>query len=174
MKNRIKKYNLEIDENFFDFINNEVLPDTQINKDFFWSNFSKLIYDFKPINQQLLKKRVIIIQQQIDTWHKEHLGKDYDLEEYKKFLYDIGYLVEEGDNFTIDTTNVDPEIATISGPQLVVPITNARYAINAVNARWGSLYDALYGTDALGSLPGSLILMILYEEKKSLSMQNHI
>ena len=154
MKNKIKKYNLKIDEGFFDFINNEVLPGTQIDKDFFWNNFSKLIYDFEPINQQLLKKRVII-QQQLDIWHRERLGKDFDLEEYKKFLYDIGYLVKEGDNFTIDTNNVDPEIATISGPQLVVPITNARYAINAVNARWGSLYDAIYGTDVLGSLPES-------------------
>ncbi len=154
MKNKIKKYNLKIDGGFFDFINNEVLPGTQIDKDFFWNNFSKLIYDFEPINQQLLKKRVII-QQQLDIWHRERLGRDFDLEEYKKFLYDIGYLVEEGNNFTIDTTNVDPEIATISGPQLVVPITNARYAINAVNARWGSLYDAIYGTDVLGSLPES-------------------
>ena len=164
MKNKIKKYNLKIDEGFFDFINNEVLPGTEIDKDFFWNNFSKLIYDFEPINQQLLKKRVII-QQQLDIWHKERLGRDYDLEEYKKFLYDIGYLVEEGDNFTIDTTNVDPEIATISGPQLVVPITNARYAINAVNARWGSLYDAIYGTDVLGSLPESNIYDPIRGEK---------
>jgi len=154
MKNRIVKHNLEIDENFFDFINNEVLPGTQINKDIFWNNFSKLIYDFGPINKQLLKKR-FIIQQQIDDWHRKRIGKEYDLEEYKKFLLDIGYLVKEGNNFTIETNNVDPEISTISGPQLVVPITNARYAINAVNARWGSLYDALYGTDALGGLPES-------------------
>ena len=154
MKNKIKKYNLEIDGGFFDFINNEVLPDTEIDKNDFWDNFSRLIHDFGPSNKQLLKKRDII-QEQLDSWYKEHLGKDYNLEEYKKFLYDIGYLVEEGDNFTVDTTNVDPEIATISGPQLVVPITNARYAINAVNARWGSLYDALYGTDALGNLPES-------------------
>ena len=161
MKNRIKKYNLRIDENFFDFINNEVLPGTQINKDFFWNNFSKLIYDFGPINQQLIIKRDII-QHKLDTWHRERLGKDHDLKEYKKFLYDIGYLIEEGDNFTINTTNVDPEIAIISGPQLVVPITNARYAINAVNARWGSLYDAVYGTDVLGSLPDSNI----YDSKR--------
>ena len=106
MKKGIRKYRLEIDKNFYDFINNEALPGTQIDKDFFWDNFSKLIYEFGPMNQQLVKKRDII-QQQLDTWYRESVIEDYDLEEYKKFLYDIGYLVEEGDNFFIDTTNVD-------------------------------------------------------------------
>jgi len=100
MKNKIKKYNLEIDGGFFDFINNEVLPDTEIDKNDFWDNFSRLIHDFGPSNKQLLKKRDII-QEQLDSWYKEHLGKDYNLEEYKKFLYDIGYLVEEGDNLLL-------------------------------------------------------------------------
>jgi len=173
MKNRIKKYNLEIDGKFFDFINNKVLPGTQIGKDDFWNNFSKLIYDFGPINKQLLKKREII-QQQLDKWHKDHIGKEYNLKEYKKYLVNIGYLVKEGDDFAIDTANVDPEIATISGPQLVVPITNARYAINAVNARWGSLYDALYGTDVIGGLPESNTYNTIRGEKVIKYAKSHL
>ena len=148
----ISKYNLKIDEKLFNFINFEVIPDTKIDKDNFWKSFSELITDLTPLNKNLLNKREKI-QKQLNIWHEKNIGKEFSINDYNKFLYDIGYLVQEGDDFLIDTKNVDTEIADISGPQLVVPVTNSRYAINAVNARWGSLYDALYGTNALGDLP---------------------
>ena len=148
----ISKYNLKIDEVLFDFINLEVLSQININKDNFWKDFSDLITDLTPINKNLLKKREEV-QSKLDTWYKKNSGKDISPKNYKKFLIEIGYIEKEGQDFKIDTQNVDTEISFISGPQLVVPITNARYALNAVNARWGSLYDALYGTDVLGELP---------------------
>ena len=148
----ISKYNLKIEENLFNFVNSEVIPGTNINTDIFWKNFSELVDDLMPINIDLLHKRKKI-QNDLDSWHKKNIGLDLSPKDYKKFLLEIDYLVEEGEDFLIDTKNVDPEIANISGPQLVVPITNSRYAINAVNARWGSFYDALYGTDALGDMP---------------------
>jgi len=154
MNNRIESNDLKINENLFNFINNEVLSELNISKDFFWKAFSKIIYDLSPVNYELLKKRDFI-QTQIDEWHKKNKYKDFNLNEYKTFLKKIEYIVEEGDNFQIETENVDPEISKICGPQLVVPITNARYALNAVNSRWGSLYDALYGTDILGKLHNS-------------------
>ena len=154
MTNRIKANNLQINRDFFNFINNDVLADLNIKKDFFWEEFSKIINDLTPINKELIKKRENI-QTKLNSWHNENKHKNIDLKEYKFFLEKIGYIVEEGEDFKIQTSNVDPEIALVSGPQLVVPITNARYALNAVNARWGSLYDALYGTDALGDLPNS-------------------
>ena len=148
----ISKYDLKINENLFNFINLEVLPDTNISIDDFWKNFSDLISLLTPINKYLLKKREDI-QSDLDMWYKNKIGQDISPKDCKKFLFDIGYLVEEGEDFTIETHSVDTEISDISGPQLVVPITNARYALNAVNARWGSLYDALYGTNVLGELP---------------------
>ena len=154
MNNRIESNDLKINENLFNFINNDVLSGLNISKDFFWEAFSKIIYDLAPINYKLLKKREVI-QAQINEWHKLNKYKDFNLNQYKNFLKKIEYIVEEGGNFQIETKNVDPEIATICGPQLVVPITNARYALNAVNSRWGSLYDAVYGTDILGKLPDS-------------------
>ena len=147
----ISKYNLKIEEALFNFINLEVLPQININKDNFWKDFSDLITDLTPINRDLLKKREEF-QSKLDKWYEKNSGKDISHENYKKFLIDIGYIEKEGKDFKIDTQNVDAEISFISGPQLVVPITNARYALNAVNARWGSLYDALYGTDVLGQL----------------------
>ncbi|PPR45823.1 MAG: Malate synthase G, partial [Alphaproteobacteria bacterium MarineAlpha5_Bin8] len=154
MQKKKKIFNIEVDENLLNFINNEVLKNLSINADLFWEEFSNLINLFNPLNKKLLDQREIF-QNKISRWHKKHTSREIDLSEYKSFLYDIGYIVEEGSEFKIDTTNTDPEIADISGPQLVVPITNARYSLNAVNARWGSLYDAVYGTDVLGDLPKS-------------------
>ena len=156
MSKNIATKNLTINKSLYDFINNEALPGIKVNKDIFWEGFSKLIHEFGPINKKLLEKRVSI-QDKIDNWHKLKLEKDFKINDYHEFLKKIEYLVDEGDDFSIETENVDEEIKNISGPQLVVPITNARYAINAVNARWGSLYDALYGTDVIGSSPNSQI-----------------
>ena len=120
--------------------------------DDFWRGFADIIHELGPKNRALLEKRKTI-QQQVDDWHKARAGKPHDAAAYRAFLEEIGYLVPEGPDFNIETTNVDPEIAEIPGPQLVVPIMNARFALNAANARWGSLYDALYGSDALGASP---------------------
>ena len=148
----IDKFNLKINTQLYEFINNEVLQGLELDKEIFWSNFSNIVDEFNPINKKLLKKRKDI-QIKINEWNKSYKGKEVDIENYKKFLVEIEYLIEEGAEFTVETTNIDPEIAYICGPQLVVPITNARYALNAVNARWGSFYDAIYGTNVLGSLP---------------------
>ena len=143
----IKVENTEINEVLYNFINTEVLPDTDISEDDFWNGFVKAVNELAPINKTLLKKRDDI-QSKIDEWHKSNKEK-IDFSSYKNFLKEIGYLVEDQGDFKIETSNVDDEIAKIAGPQLVVPIDNARYALNAANARWGSLYDALYGTDAI-------------------------
>ena len=148
----IHKKNIKINNNLYNFINNEVLKDINIDEDKFWNGFSDIVDIYYPKNIYLLKKRKDL-QNKINKWHKENKSKDIKLDEYKNFLNDIDYIVEEGPNFKITTSNIDEEISTICGPQLVVPITNARFAINAVNARWGSLYDALYGTDAIGEAP---------------------
>ncbi len=132
------------------FLETEALPGTGVEPDTFWAGFSALAHDFGPRNRALLAERDRL-QKRIDEWHLAH--RDKPREAYKDFLTDIGYLLPEGEDFTIETDGVDPEIATVAGPQLVVPITNARFALNAANARWGSLYDSLYGTDAMGSLP---------------------
>jgi malate synthase len=134
------------------FLEQDVLPGTGIDPDRFWTEFSALVHDLGPRNAALLRRREDL-QAKIDSWHIERRGQPHDPEAYKSFLADIGYLVPEGDAFTIDTANVDAEIALVPGPQLVVPVTNARFALNAANARWGSLYDVLYGTDVMGPLP---------------------
>lgn len=152
MSGRTEKHGLQVDPALVSFIEEHALPGTGVDVDHFWSEFSALIHDMGPQNRALLQKREAI-QEQIDTWHRDRAGQPHDAEAYTSFLREIGYLVEEGPDFEIDTANVDPEIATVPGPQLVVPITNARFALNAANARWGSLYDAFYGTDALGDLP---------------------
>ena len=152
MSGRIEKNGLSIDEKLVTFIESEAIPGTGVDNQKFWQGFAEIVEKLGPKNKTLLQKREDI-QSKIDEYHIKHRGQDIDIEDYKLFLYDIGYLVPEGENFKIDTSNVDEEIADLCGPQLVVPIMNARYALNAANARWGSLYDAFYGTDAMGDLP---------------------
>jgi len=135
-----------------EFVEGEALPATDVDPDTFWQGLAALVRDFSPRNSELLETR-ITMQAAIDRWHRERAGQPHDAAQYRAMLEDIGYLVPVGAPFTIDTECDDAEITTIAGPQLVVPVTNARYAINAANARWGSLYDALYGTDALGDAP---------------------
>ena len=143
---------LHVDSALATFITTQALPGTGVDPAAFWSGFAALLADLTPKNRALLAKRNDL-QARIDAWHRDHRKQVHDHEAYKAFLAEIGYLLPEGPDFQIDTTNVDPEIATVPGPQLVVPVTNARYALNAANARWGSLYDCLYGTDAMGSAP---------------------
>ena len=148
MADHIDKSGLKVDSALAAFIDTEVLPGTGVDADRFWRGFSRLVADFMPRNRRLLAFRDEL-QGKIDAWHREHGPVGNDPAGYQKFLRDIGYLVDEPGHFEIETTGLDPEIASICGPQLVVPVSNARYALNAANARWGSLYDALYGTDAI-------------------------
>ncbi len=145
--------NLKVSKKIFDFVNNELLAETNITSKKFWNGFDEIVHELAPQNSELIKFRVEL-QKKIDDWHIERKGKEIDVDEYKKFLKDIGYLVDEGPDFKIETDNIDEEIANIAGPQLVVPIMNARYALNAANARWVSLYDSLYGTDIIESEEG--------------------
>ena len=145
---------LVIAKDLKDFLENEVLSGLDITKDQFWSSFEAIVNQFSPRNKDLLQKRDNI-QAQIDAWHIDRKGKDFNFVEYKSFLSDIGYIAPRSNDFTISTENVDPEIKTIAGPQLVVPVMNARFALNAANARWGSLYDALYGTDVISESDGA-------------------
>ncbi len=143
---------LQVDPVLVAFIEGQALPGTGVTAETFWNGLSRMVSELGPKNRAFLAKRKEI-QDQLDAWHLDRKGQDHDADAYQAFLHEIGYLVEEGEDFQIETANVDPEIAATPGPQLVVPITNARFALNAANARWGSLYDALYGTDAMGDLP---------------------
>ena len=156
MANRINVGGLQVAEELYNLVTNEIIPGTGVDPDSFWKGYEELLNDLAPKNKALLQKRDEI-QAQIDNWHKEHPGADFDFQAYKSFLTDIGYLVPEGDDFSITTENVDTELSLQAGPQLVVPVMNARYALNASNARWGSLYNALYGTDAVAQTDGAEI-----------------
>lgn len=146
MIKRLTKANLNVASSLARLIDDEILPGTGIGAQDFWNGLSKVVESLSPINKGLLAKRDLI-QEKIDTWHRANKGADFTT--YKKFLMEIGYLLPEGDDFSITTSGVDEEISSIAGPQLVVPVMNARFALNAANARWGSLYDAFYGTDVI-------------------------
>ncbi|QJB70536.1 malate synthase G [Parasphingorhabdus halotolerans] len=152
MSEYIAQNGIQIASELFDFINDRALPGTGVDSEKFWTGFAQLLGKFAPRNAELLAKREKL-QTQIDNWHKERRGQSIDQNEYQTYLREIGYLVEEPAPFSITTENVDPEIATMAGPQLVVPSLNDRFVLNAANARWGSLYDAFYGTDALDAPP---------------------
>ena len=152
MSEYVSQNGIQIAQQLFDFVNERALPGTGVDRAKFWAGFADLLGTFSPRNGELLAKRQKL-QAQIDAWHVDHKGQPIDQAEYQAFLKDIGYLVEEPGSFSITTENVDPEIATMAGPQLVVPSLNDRFVLNAANARWGSLYDAFYGTDALDAPP---------------------
>ncbi|HNM12155.1 MAG TPA: malate synthase G [Mycobacterium sp.] len=154
MTDRVPVGNLRVAQALYDFVNNEALPGTGIDPDSFWAGVDKVVTDLTPQNQDLLARRDEL-QAQIDKWHRQRIIGGIDAGEYKQFLTDIGYLQPEPADFTITTSGVDDEITTTAGPQLVVPILNARFALNAANARWGSLYDALYGTDVIAEDDGA-------------------
>ena len=151
----IDKNGMKISSTLLEFVNNEVIPDTGVNIEEFWTKFSNAVHELSPINKALIQEREII-QKKIDDWHKSNKGKELNKIEYINFLKSINYLIEEDSNFNIETTGVDEEISSIAGPQLVVPVDNARYALNAANARWGSLYDSLYGTDVISGKLGKI------------------
>ena len=152
MSDYIERKGLSVHRELGRFLETRALAKTALKYDAFWKGFAAIIHDLGPKNRALLETRDAM-QRQVDNWHTSRAGQPHDADAYRAFLQDIGYLVPEGPDFQIETMNVDPEIAEVPGPQLVVPIMNARFALNAANARWGSLYDALYGTDALGDLP---------------------
>jgi len=151
---KIDKGNLKVNHDLLEFVNDELLPGTNIDPIKFWSGFDKAVHELTTINKKLLFIRDEM-QKKIDKWHVDNKGKEFDTKAYENFLKEIGYLVKEGPAFSIETKNVDSEISNIAGPQLVVPVMNARYSLNAANARWGSLYNALYGTDVISESDGA-------------------
>ncbi|MDD9998382.1 MAG: malate synthase G, partial [Rhodospirillaceae bacterium] len=153
MTDRVLRGGLKVAGEIDLLVRKEMVPGTGVNLDAFWAGMEAALDELGPVNRELLAKRGQF-QEAIDAWHLEQRGRQHDADAYKAFLFDIGYLLPEPPDFAIDTDRVDPEIASLAGPQLVVPVMNARYALNAANARWGSLYDALYGTDVLPEEPG--------------------
>ncbi len=156
MNERVTQHGFEVNSQLYNFVNQDVLPGTGIDAGAFWKTLTDIFTEFTPRNRELLAKRESL-QQQIDAWHTDPANTPLDQGKYQQFLTDIGYLVEEKEDFSITTENVDAEVATVAGAQLVVPLMNARYALNAANARWGSLYDALYGTDVISTDDGAEI-----------------
>ena len=154
MTDRTQVAGLQVATELYDLVENQIAPGTGVDTASFWQGLADILTDMVPRNRELLAKRDEL-QAQIDDWHRARAGQQHNDAEYKAFLQEIGYLVPEGDDFEITTANVDPEVALLAGPQLVVPVMNARYALNAANARWGSLYDALYGTDVIPESPGA-------------------
>jgi malate synthase len=154
MTERVQVGGLQVAKVLYDFVNNEAIPGTGVDAAAFWAGADSVIHDLAPKNRALLAKRDEL-QAKIDAWHQARAGQAHDAVAYKTFLQEIGYLFPEAEDFQATTENVDEEIARMAGPQLVVPIMNARFALNAANARWGSLYDALYGTDAISEEDGA-------------------
>ncbi|MCH2159751.1 MAG: malate synthase G [Oleiphilaceae bacterium] len=154
MTERVQAAGLQVAKELYDFVNEKAIPGTGVDQEAFWSSFSAIANELAPRNRELLAKRDDI-QAKIDAFHTERKGQDFDFAEYKAFLQEIGYLVEQGADFDATTQNVEPEIAEMAGPQLVVPVMNARFALNASNARWGSLYDALYGSTVISEEGGA-------------------
>ncbi|MCS2607949.1 malate synthase G [Halomonas dongshanensis] len=154
MSERITRHRLQVAAELDRFISTEALPGTGVDEKAFWTGVDALFHELAPLNRQLLEKRDTL-QEKLDSWHREHPGKVTDMPGYRRFLHEIGYLVDAPANVKVTTANVDREVAIQAGPQLVVPVSNARYALNAANARWGSLYDALYGTDVIAEEDGA-------------------
>src|SRR5437762_4887068 len=154
MASRVEVGGLRIDEQLYRLVREEIVPGTGVKVDGFWKSLGAIVRDLGPKNRALLAKRDRL-QKQIDQWHLARSGQPFNRADYTAFLREIGYLVPEGKKFKITTANVDAEIASIAGAQLVVPLDNARYALNAANARWGSLYDALYGTNVIPEEAGA-------------------
>src|SRR5690606_7164476 len=154
MTERISRHRLQVAEELVDFIESEALPGTGVDASAFWSGFDALVHELAPRNRELLAHRDQL-QARIDEWHRNNPGPVADADAYENFLREIGYLQEQPESVSLATKNVDAEFSRQAGPQLVVPVTNARYALNAANARWGSLYDALYGTDAIPDSDGA-------------------
>ncbi len=146
MSERVELHGLSVDKDLYDLVCDEIIPGTAVNPDRFWAALAGIVADLEPNNRALLNKRDQL-QAHIDEWHRTN--RDYALEDYRDFLNEIGYIMPEGEPFKVSVANADAEITRIAGPQLVVPVDNSRYALNAANARWGSLYDALYSTDVV-------------------------
>ena len=172
MTERVTAGGLQVANPLYRFIEENAIPGTGLDSESFWNGFGQVVADLAPVNRSLLEKRDQI-QAQIDEWCKAHRGQSLNMTEYKAFLSKIGYLVPEGEAFSVTTENVDDEIARIAGPQLVVPVNNARFALNAANARWGSLFDAFYGTDVIPE-DGKLAKGLTFNPERGAAVVAHV